>query len=129
MPSIGPMELIIVLAIALLVVGPKKLPELGRSLGGGMREFKDSITGKVDADFEPAAIEAVTAERALRVGRTRMAAPVGCGHATPVLLPAAAVVTLPALAPLATAAPPAPFGRFFEAPLKGTGGGPRRRAR
>ena len=46
MPSIGPMELVIVLAIALLVVGPKKLPELGRSLGGGMREFKDSIQGK-----------------------------------------------------------------------------------
>jgi sec-independent protein translocase protein TatA len=64
MPSIGPMELIIVLAIALLVVGPKKLPELGRSLGGGMREFKDSITGKVDADLEPAAIERETADRA-----------------------------------------------------------------
>jgi sec-independent protein translocase protein TatA len=64
MPSIGPMELIIVLAIALLVVGPKKLPELGRSLGGGMREFKDSITGKVDADLEPAVIERETADRA-----------------------------------------------------------------
>jgi len=63
MPSIGPMELVIVLAIALLVVGPKKLPELGRSLGGGMREFKDSITGKVDADLEPAAIEADTTRR------------------------------------------------------------------
>ena len=63
MPSIGPMELIIVLAIALLVVGPKKLPELGRSLGGGMREFKDSITGKVDADLEPAAVEAKTSDR------------------------------------------------------------------
>ena len=50
MPSIGPMELVIVLAIALLVVGPKKLPELGRSLGRGMREFKDSITGKDDDD-------------------------------------------------------------------------------
>ena len=46
MPSIGPMELAIVLIIALLVVGPKKLPALGRSLGGGMREFKDSITGR-----------------------------------------------------------------------------------
>jgi len=46
MPNIGPMELIVVLVIALLVVGPKKLPELGRSLGGGMREFKDSISGK-----------------------------------------------------------------------------------
>ena len=64
MPSIGPMELVIVLAIALLVVGPKKLPELGRSLGGGMREFKDSITGTVDRDLEPAAIEAETADRA-----------------------------------------------------------------
>jgi len=63
MPSIGPMELVIVLAIALLVVGPKKLPELGRSLGGGMKEFKDSITGKVDADLEPAKIEAETAIR------------------------------------------------------------------
>ena len=46
MPSIGPMELVVVLIIALVVVGPKKLPELGRSLGGGMREFKDGITGK-----------------------------------------------------------------------------------
>jgi len=63
MPSIGPMELIIVLAIALIVVGPKKLPELGKSLGGGMREFKDSITGKVDADLEPASIETKTADR------------------------------------------------------------------
>jgi len=60
MPSIGPMELVIVLAIALIVVGPKKLPELGRSLGGGMREFKDSITGKVDTDLEPAKIERET---------------------------------------------------------------------
>jgi sec-independent protein translocase protein TatA len=64
MPSIGPMELIIVLAIALLVVGPRKLPELGRSLGGGMREFKDSITGKFDADLEPAELEAETVRRA-----------------------------------------------------------------
>jgi sec-independent protein translocase protein TatA len=64
MPSIGPMELVVVLVIALLVVGPKKLPELGRSLGGGMREFKDSITGKVDHDLEPAKIEAKTTDRA-----------------------------------------------------------------
>jgi sec-independent protein translocase protein TatA len=49
MPSIGPMELVIVLVIALLVVGPKKLPALGRSLGGGMREFKDSVSGQRDA--------------------------------------------------------------------------------
>jgi sec-independent protein translocase protein TatA len=46
MPTIGPMELIVVLAIALIVFGPKRLPELGKSLGSGMREFKDSITAR-----------------------------------------------------------------------------------
>jgi sec-independent protein translocase protein TatA len=45
MPGIGPMELIIVLVIALLILGPKRLPDAGRSLGRGMREFKNSITG------------------------------------------------------------------------------------
>jgi sec-independent protein translocase protein TatA len=39
------MELVLVLAIALIVLGPKKLPEVGRSLGKGMREFKDSLSG------------------------------------------------------------------------------------
>ena len=46
MPNIGPLELAIVLIIALVIFGPKRLPDLGRSLGSGMREFKDSITGK-----------------------------------------------------------------------------------
>lgn len=57
MPSIGPTELIIVLVILLLVVGPKKLPGLGRSLGTGLREFKESVTGdnKGDADELPPA--------------------------------------------------------------------------
>ena len=45
MPNIGVPELLIVLVIALIVLGPKKLPEVGRSLGRGMREFKDSISG------------------------------------------------------------------------------------
>jgi sec-independent protein translocase protein TatA len=43
--QIGPMEIVLVLAIALLVLGPKRLPEAGRSLGRGIREFKDSIAG------------------------------------------------------------------------------------
>jgi len=43
--SIGPGELIIVLVIALIVLGPKRLPEVGRSVGKGMREFKDSLSG------------------------------------------------------------------------------------
>jgi sec-independent protein translocase protein TatA len=43
--SVGPMELILVLVIALLVLGPKRLPEAGRAVGKGMREFKDSLSG------------------------------------------------------------------------------------
>ena len=50
MPNIGAPEIIIVLIIALVVFGPKRLPDLGRSLGSGMREFKDSITGKSDEE-------------------------------------------------------------------------------
>jgi sec-independent protein translocase protein TatA len=46
MPSIGPLELGIILLIVLSRLGPKRLPGLGRQLGSGMREFKDSITGK-----------------------------------------------------------------------------------
>jgi sec-independent protein translocase protein TatA len=53
MPNIGPLELAIVLVIALVIFGPKRLPDLGRSLGSGMREFKDSITGKNDEDEKP----------------------------------------------------------------------------
>ncbi len=53
MPDIGPLELIIILVIALLVLGPKRLPGLGKQLGTGMREFKDSITGK-DKDDDAA---------------------------------------------------------------------------
>jgi sec-independent protein translocase protein TatA len=49
MPNIGVPELLIVLVIALIVLGPKKLPEVGRSLGKGMREFKDSIAGITDS--------------------------------------------------------------------------------
>lgn len=48
MPSIGPMEMGIVLVIALLILGPKRLPEMGKSLGHGMRSFKDAVTGGDD---------------------------------------------------------------------------------
>jgi sec-independent protein translocase protein TatA len=46
MPEIGIAGLIVILVVALLVFGPKRLPEIGRSLGKGMREFKDSISGQ-----------------------------------------------------------------------------------
>ncbi|HEV2061572.1 MAG TPA: twin-arginine translocase TatA/TatE family subunit [Solirubrobacteraceae bacterium] len=52
MPGIGIPELIIVLVILLVIFGPKRLPGLGRSLGSGMREFKDSISGRTKADDE-----------------------------------------------------------------------------
>lgn len=44
--SIGPLEIIIVVVVLLIIFGPKRLPSLGRSLGTGMREFKESITGE-----------------------------------------------------------------------------------
>jgi sec-independent protein translocase protein TatA len=53
--NIGLTEVIIVLIVALLVFGPKKLPEMGRGLGKGMREFKTSLTGddRDDDDATP----------------------------------------------------------------------------
>ena len=64
MPSIGPMEIIVVLAIVLIVFGPKRLPELGKSLGGGMRNFKDSITSRHDRLPEATEERADSASRA-----------------------------------------------------------------
>jgi sec-independent protein translocase protein TatA len=52
--SIGPMEIGIVLIIALLVFGPKRLPELGNGLGRGMREFKETVTGEKKGEETPA---------------------------------------------------------------------------
>ena len=46
MPNIGTGEIILLLLLALLLFGAKRLPEIGRSLGTGMKEFKDSVTGK-----------------------------------------------------------------------------------
>jgi TatA/E family protein of Tat protein translocase len=58
MGNIGPLEIGIVLIIALVVFGPKRLPDLGQSLGKGIREFKGSVTGESD---EPAQVESAPA--------------------------------------------------------------------
>ncbi len=51
MPNVGPLELVVVFVIALIVLGPKRLPEVGRSIGTSMREFKDALSGaRVDND-------------------------------------------------------------------------------
>jgi sec-independent protein translocase protein TatA len=57
MPNVGPIELAIVLIIALVVFGPKRLPELGRSLGKGIREFRGSVSGDSHEPDQPETIE------------------------------------------------------------------------
>jgi sec-independent protein translocase protein TatA len=58
MPNIGIWEMLLLLLVLLLVFGPKRLPEMGRSLGRGMREFKESISGNSrDDDDEPERVE------------------------------------------------------------------------
>jgi sec-independent protein translocase protein TatA len=69
MPNVGPWEIILLLLLALLLFGAKRLPEIGRSLGRGMREFKDSVSGK-DDDDEPAELP-VTTTRADTTARER----------------------------------------------------------
>jgi sec-independent protein translocase protein TatA len=50
MPNVGPLEIAVVLIIVLIIFGPKRLPELGQSMGRGIREFKNSISGDKDED-------------------------------------------------------------------------------
>jgi sec-independent protein translocase protein TatA len=62
MPNIGIWEIAIVLIIALVIFGPKRLPELGKSLGRGIREFKGSLSGDHDDEpDQPRKIESSTA--------------------------------------------------------------------
>lgn len=50
MPNVGPLEIAVVLIIVLIIFGPKRLPELGQSMGRGIREFKNSLSGDKDQD-------------------------------------------------------------------------------
>lgn len=80
MPSVGPFELIIVLVIALLVFGPKRLPQLGRQLGSGMREFKDSITGDNKGDDDDDERPTLTRAEAPAATGTAVHDPVDAAH-------------------------------------------------
>jgi sec-independent protein translocase protein TatA len=71
MPNVGPLEIAVVLVIALVVFGPKRLPELGKSMGKGIREFKGSLSmddkdeSPAEQDHhEPAASKAVVSSQA-----------------------------------------------------------------
>ena len=68
MPNIGPLEIAIVLVIVLIIFGPKRLPELGRSMGRGIREFKGSVSGdqtdQDDVDDKRAELHASEASEA-----------------------------------------------------------------
>jgi sec-independent protein translocase protein TatA len=62
--NIGPLEIIIVLIIALVVFGPKRLPELGSSLGRGIREFRNTVTGDKHDDEPEDDAKALSASNA-----------------------------------------------------------------
>ena len=78
MPNIGPLEIAIVLVIVLIIFGPKRLPELGQSMGRGIREFRGSITGDKDKD------DVDEKQAAARGERTEAAEPEGAENAEPV---------------------------------------------
>jgi sec-independent protein translocase protein TatA len=61
--NVGPMELVIVLVIALVVLGPKRLPEAGKAVGRGLREFKGAISG--DSAAEPEAVPHLDRQRSI----------------------------------------------------------------
>lgn len=69
MPDVSPIQLIIVMIIALVVLGPKRLPEMGKSLGKGIREFKSSVSGD---DHHELPLPTVPAEAASQASPTRV---------------------------------------------------------
>jgi sec-independent protein translocase protein TatA len=96
MPDIGAPELILVLVVALIVLGPKRLPEMGQSLGRSLREFRHAISETTDAVKIGAAPAAPTAATT---------PPVAPPQPTP-----AAAASVPAAPPAATAGPSEPSG-------------------
>ena len=77
--GIGFPELLIVLVIALIVLGPKKLPEVGRSLGKGMREFKDSISGITGNDDDDDDVRTIAATKTTTTAASTPSTPTSAG--------------------------------------------------
>ena len=61
--NVGPLELVLVLIVALVILGPKRLPEVGKSIGNGMREFKDAISGNSKDEDEDEVTSLKASER------------------------------------------------------------------
>jgi sec-independent protein translocase protein TatA len=100
-PEIGIPGLILILVVALLVFGPKRLPEMGRSLGRGMREFKDSISGNSKDGDEPVELSPAAA------ASNAAAAPAGYCSSCGAPLTAGAQFCASCGTPVTTAAPAA----------------------
>ncbi|WP_291431335.1 twin-arginine translocase TatA/TatE family subunit [Deinococcus sp.] len=90
MPNLGPGELIVILLVALVVFGPRKLPELGKSLGAGLREFrkstqslKDGLDGTLNDGPPAAAVQTIHASQAVAIPAAQAAVPTS-GAAQPV---------------------------------------------
>jgi sec-independent protein translocase protein TatA len=86
--NIGPLEIGIVLIIALIVFGPKRLPELGSSLGRGIREFKETVTGERKDDDEDDDVKALSTSQATATAPVEK--PAEASLTTPVEKPAEA---------------------------------------
>jgi sec-independent protein translocase protein TatA len=88
MPNVGPLEIAVVLIIVLIIFGPKRLPELGQSMGRGIREFKNSISGDKDDDDPDEKRRELEASQQVQVSRpqpTQAAAETSAeDHAEPV---------------------------------------------
>ena len=78
MPNVGPLEIAVVLVIVLIIFGPKRLPELGRSMGKGIREFRGSLGGENDDD------DVETKRRELEAAEAKQAAKAQAAPAEPV---------------------------------------------
>ena len=105
--NVGPLELVIVLVIALLVIGPKRLPEMGNSLGKTIREFRNASTDISDAvSLEPEAKPA--AQQATATPPTAPVAAPAASAAVAAEAPAPVPAEAPAPAPAEAAEPAAP---------------------